>query len=610
MRSLSRLFSIICLLLFAAACGVGKKAQTSVGLKIFTSSLISNPQYVNGGIVLVGRKVDGLDHFVMGLNSGDEFIDLAQGPWEFVVLGWEDTTSNGLKMNGTTRCDYQIANLNTSQMTLNFTLNSARCAIALGAQGNIARDFLTSPLGNISKLKFNFCENINLSAGAFSTCTNPTTAQLFSFKVHYLGDRKGVVNGKLYSSLCYDISSAASTAAVMATSLNLPSAVGPGFNLGKIQIEYFSGAGCSPGNFADQQTLINGFRDTVPDATNLAKFTYGSFTSPYTYIYLKVPNVTAPLTASLSISPSPTYTFSSTVIGSNVSQSFTVTNIGSANATTISLASFTGPFSQLSSTCGSTITVGANCVYNISFNPASTSLQSDILQLNYHNGVSNQSATVSIDGTGVNAAMINVSGGASYNFGNVTMSGAFNTFTLTNSGGVAATSMSSILSFPYAYQGGSYPGSGGTCTSTLSGGGATCTVNVVFSPNLNGPYTDTMMINYLNGGTSATANVALQARALPDPVFLSVSAGGTGVININWPFGGTQASTNNIYLIRYSDAACTASMASLATTAITATTISETGLPSGTAYYYKATVKDTDGIASVTPTNCVGMVAP
>ena len=78
------------------------------------------------------------------------------------------------------------------------------------------------------------------------------------------------------------------------------------------------------------------------------------------------------------------------------------------------------------------------------------------------------------------------------------------TFTVTNSGGVSAASASgSGLSLPFKFKGGSYPGTGGTCGTTIVVG--TCTVVVEYNPTVTGSHSDTFNLDYYDGATNQTA---------------------------------------------------------------------------------------------------------
>ena len=74
------------------------------------------------------------------------------------------------------------------------------------------------------------------------------------------------------------------------------------------------------------------------------------------------------------------------------------------------------------------------------------------------------------------------------------------TFTVTNNGGVAASSIADGLGLaaPFNWKDGSFPGTGGDCSTGLAAS-ASCTIVVSYSPTVAGPSSDTIIIDYNNG---------------------------------------------------------------------------------------------------------------
>lgn len=74
--------------------------------------------------------------------------------------------------------------------------------------------------------------------------------------------------------------------------------------------------------------------------------------------------------------------------------------------------------------------------------------------------------------------------------------------TMTNNASSTASGIAaSGLAAPFSFLGGSYPGTGGTCTSTLSAG-ASCVLVVSFLPTTAGTATDSLIIDYNDGSSS------------------------------------------------------------------------------------------------------------
>ena len=117
-----------------------------------------------------------------------------------------------------------------------------------------------------------------------------------------------------------------------------------------------------------------------------------------------------------------------------------------------------------------------------------------------------------VQGTGALPASLAISDGPTYDYGNVTAGGnAIKTFTVTNSGGVAASSLADAagLAAPFTYVGGSFPGTTGTCIATL-GAGASCTIRLQFSPVAAGAFIDTVDLSYFDGAVAQNTTRNLQ----------------------------------------------------------------------------------------------------
>lgn len=124
------------------------------------------------------------------------------------------------------------------------------------------------------------------------------------------------------------------------------------------------------------------------------------------------------------------------------------------------------------------------------------------------------------------SASLSLSDGPSFSYGTVVVGNSNDkTFTITNSGEAAATSLNgSFSSAHYVLKGGTFPGTGGTCTSSLSAGSA-CTVVGRFSPQSSGAKTDTLSLSYLSGLTSTVATRDVSGTA-QTPATLTLSDSG------------------------------------------------------------------------------------
>jgi hypothetical protein len=268
--------------------------------------------------------------------------------------------------------------------------------------------------------------------------------------------------------------------------------------------------------------------------------------------------------ALLNISEADPYDFGGYAVGSGTNHIFTVTNGGGVQATSMSEVGIGAPFTftggggypGTGGNCGATLAASGSCTIDVTFTAASTGVAIDTISMSYNNGVSVQNSNRDIQGTGLSAANLTISEADPYDFGNVTVgvSGTTHTFTITNSGGSAASSMSgSGLASPFQFLGGSYPGTGGTCNTGLAAAG-TCTVVVEFAPTIAGLASATMDINYNDGVNPQTVSRDVQGTGLTPATltisetnpynFGSITVGNTGQHTFNVTYGGQSLATS------------------------------------------------------------------
>jgi len=165
--------------------------------------------------------------------------------------------------------------------------------------------------------------------------------------------------------------------------------------------------------------------------------------------------------------------------------------------------------------CGATLAAGATCSVDVSFEPAATGTFTDTALVSFNDGASAQNSGQALTGEGANPANLTISETNPYDYGDVAITASLNhIFTVTNSGGVAATTMVETgIGAPYTFTGGTYPGDSGTCGSTLSSGG-TCTLDISFTPTATGVQPDLIELDYYNGAIAQTASRQIQGRGV------------------------------------------------------------------------------------------------
>ncbi len=108
---------------------------------------------------------------------------------------------------------------------------------------------------------------------------------------------------------------------------------------------------------------------------------------------------------------------------------------------------------------------------------------------------------------------------SSYSFGFVGINTtATETFTITNSGVGSATSVAvgtPTLNAPFSFAGGSFPGTGGSCGTTISGQ-SSCTIVISANPTVDYEnFSDTVRVSYNDGTNTKYVAIAVSASTIP-----------------------------------------------------------------------------------------------
>ena len=205
---------------------------------------------------------------------------------------------------------------------------------------------------------------------------------------------------------------------------------------------------------------------------------------------------TGPGSATLSASPTSLSFGSQTVNSSSAAQTVTVSNTGTAAA---SISSITVPsgYSQTNN-CGSSLAAGGSCAAQVTFTPTATG--SFAGNLTVSSNATNSSLTVALSGTGTSAPVATLTASpTALSFGSQTVnsSSAAQTVTVSNTGSAAA-SISSIT-VPTGYS------QTNTCGSLAAG--ASCTVNVTFTPTATGSFAGSLTVS--SNASDSSLTVAL-----------------------------------------------------------------------------------------------------
>ena len=194
-------------------------------------------------------------------------------------------------------------------------------------------------------------------------------------------------------------------------------------------------------------------------------------------------------------------TFPATIIGqSSAAQTVTLTNSGDLPLTLIS-ASVSGPF-QLTNNCTTQLAANSNCTFSVTFTPSQSGLQTGTL---IESDLISTGQKVSLSGTGLLPPAFSANP-ASLTFAaqQVGVASPPATLTIGNSGGAGLANVGFQITGPAA---GSFATAATTCGASLDAG-ASCTVQVVFTPAATGGAAATLTI------TSSTLGVKPLAVAL------------------------------------------------------------------------------------------------
>ncbi|HLL81152.1 MAG TPA: choice-of-anchor D domain-containing protein, partial [Longimicrobium sp.] len=220
--------------------------------------------------------------------------------------------------------------------------------------------------------------------------------------------------------------------------------------------------------------------------------------------------------------------------GITVDRTFYVTNIGAQTASNMSGSGgyqrfeFKGGYYPgTGGTCGGTLAPGISCTVVMSFIPSNSGPNTEVMSVRY-DGL-RQYVTRPLVGTPTTRALLNLvdcptctATSAAYDFGTAGVT-AERTLYVRNVGAVGATSIANggTLGNGFAFKGGAFPGTGGTCGTSLSSA-ASCAVVVTFTPSGTGTRQSSLSINYNDGGAARTATRAVTA-AITSRSFLVVS---------------------------------------------------------------------------------------
>src|SRR6185503_17274357 len=239
-------------------------------------------------------------------------------------------------------------------------------------------------------------------------------------------------------------------------------------------------------------------------------------------------------------------------IGIASEHTFFVTNTGGATATALSATAIGAGFAYVGGaypgsggSCTTSLSGGGICTINVEFRPVAAGLATGTINIGYQDSAaSNYAVARVVRGMGTTLALLEINEKADGNEGLITDFGgvglgssADRSFTVWNVGGGEASAISFSLATPFAFAGGSFPGTGGSCGATLASNG-TCTVVVRFTPTGATSFTGSLAASYNDGAATQTAARALAGRGIDGALLIirNWTGGGGGGDDDDRPF--------------------------------------------------------------------------
>ncbi|HEV2426019.1 MAG TPA: FG-GAP-like repeat-containing protein, partial [Terriglobia bacterium] len=185
-------------------------------------------------------------------------------------------------------------------------------------------------------------------------------------------------------------------------------------------------------------------------------------------------------------------------------QTVTLTNTGSASLDVTSIA--TGEDFQQTNTCAGSLVVGASCTISVTFTPSSTGTKTAAISI--ADSAAGSPQTVSLAGTGIVLGFSTTLSSTSLTFPSqvIQTTSAAQTVTFTNTGTPSLNLTSIVASGDFAQT--------NTCGNSLASG-ASCAINVTFTPTQTGTRTGTITI--MDNAPGSPQVVNLTGTGVPTP---------------------------------------------------------------------------------------------
>ena len=248
--------------------------------------------------------------------------------------------------------------------------------------------------------------------------------------------------------------------------------------------------------------------------------------------------------------------FAAVATNTTIEKTITITKSGSPNLYGFSVSSSItgsgfqfkgGTFPGTDGTCpnNSSSTTYSTCTIVVTFTPTALATYNSQVRLTYNNGDVSYTSSIPLSGTGKSKLTFTQ---GTYNFGQVIQSSSSErVITVQNPGSTDFNNLlATSLSVPYAFKGGTYPGTGGSCGTSLVAG-QSCSLVVLFSPTTTGVQSQSLVFTYNDGHiNNAQSTATLTGEGIAQAI-ISVSDGNPfnfGTTNINGSINKTFILTN------------------------------------------------------------------
>ncbi len=190
---------------------------------------------------------------------------------------------------------------------------------------------------------------------------------------------------------------------------------------------------------------------------------------------------------------------------------FGIVNIGSFDITNLSIINPGLPFSIVSHNCPVKLTPLQSCLMTARIDATAVGTANGSINLNFNNGAINTSSSITLTALAKAIAVLKFDQ-LSYPIGTFPQ-GHLETkiITVTNIGINSATAITADPLFaPFSYQGGTYPGTGGNCGTTLLPSNS-CQLQLAVQSASAGNFFSSILLRYFNSESTVNANVTASA---------------------------------------------------------------------------------------------------